>query len=98
MRIHIKYTYRYTRASRVTYGEGGGALGVGGAGYSWLPSMLPVFFLYTCVSVTRFSSLNSQLTAEAIGYVNVNKANTITGKEIYKINIQMWSVSRFGSF
>lgn len=72
--------------------------GRGGAGYSWLPSMLPVFFLYTCVSVTRFSSLNSQLTAEAIGYVNVNKANTITGKEIYKINIQMWSVSRFGSF
>ena len=76
MRIHIKYTYRYTRASRVTYGEG--------AGYSRLPTMLPVFFflffLYTCVSVTRFSSLNSQLTAEAIGYVNVDKANTITGK------------------
>ena len=39
-----------------------------------------LFFLYTCVSVTRFSSLNSQLTAEAIGYVNVDKANTITGK------------------
>lgn len=77
---------------------GGRGLGRGRGGVQLAPVDATSFFLYTCVSVTRFSSLNSQLTAEAIGYVNVNKANTITGKEIYKINIQMWSVSRFGSF
>lgn len=76
---------------------GGRGLGRGRGGVQLAPDDATSFFLYTCVSVTRFSSLNSQLTAEAIGYVNVNKANTITGKEIYKINIQMWSVSRFGS-
>lgn len=59
--------------------------------------MLPVF-LYTCVSVTKFSSLNSLLTAEAIGYVNVDKANIMTGEEIYKINVQIWSISGLDLF
>lgn len=66
-------------------------------GYSWLPTMLPVF-LYTCVSVPKFASLNSLLTAEAIRYVNVDKANIRTGEQIYKINIQLWSISSFGIF
>lgn len=46
--------------------------------------MLP-FLLYTCVGVTKFKSLNSLLTAEAIEYVNFNKANIMTGEEIYKM-------------
>lgn len=86
-----KYTYRYTRASRVTYGgEGGG--GTAGSRRCYLFFVL-FFFPFTCVSVTKFSSLNSLLTAEAIRYVNVDKANIMTGEEIYKINIQTWSAS-----
>lgn len=60
-------------------------------GYSWLPLTLPVFPLYLCC-FTKFSSLNSLLTAEAIGYVNVDKANFMTGKEI-KISVHRWSWS-----
>lgn len=53
-------------------------------GNSWLSPMLP-FLLHTCVGVTKFKSLNSLLTAEAIKYVNFNKANIMTGEEIYKM-------------
>lgn len=72
--------YRYTRASRVTYG--------GGGGYSWLPFDDATSFVFKpVVSVTEFASLNSLLTAEAIGYVNIDKANIMTGEEKYKINV-----------
>lgn len=46
-------------------------------------------FFIPVLPLQSFSSLNSLLTAEAIGYVNVDKANIITGEEIYKINAQM---------
>lgn len=55
-----------------------------GGGDSWLLPMLP-FLLHTCVGVTKFKSLNSLLTAEAIEYVNFNKANIMTGEEMYKM-------------
>lgn len=61
-----------------------GNSGWGGWGGSWLLPMLP-FLLHTCVGVTKFKSLNSLLTAEAIEYVNFNKANIMTGEEMYKM-------------
>lgn len=61
-----------------------GQPGNSGGGGSWLLPMLP-FLLHTCVGVTKFKSLNSLLTAEAIKYVNFNKANIMTGEEIYKM-------------
>lgn len=76
-----KYTYRYTRASRVTHGGAAGSR-----------QCYQSFFI-TCVSVTKFSSLNSLLTAEATGYVNIDKANIMTGEERYKINVQILSIS-----
>lgn len=72
-------------------------------GYSWLPTTLPVlffFFVFTPVlALQSFSSLNSLLTAEAIGYVNVDKANVMTGKEIQKsmsAKVRIASIKRSG--
>lgn len=59
---------------------------------------MPPVFLNTCVSITKISSLNSLLTAEAIGNVNVDKANIMTGQEIYKINVQIRSISGLDLF
>lgn len=73
-----KYTYRYTRASRVTYGGAAGSR-----------QCYQSFF----ITVLEFSSLNSLLTAEATGYVNIDKANIMTGEERYKINVQILSIS-----
>lgn len=59
---------------------------------------MPPVFLNTYVSITKISSLNSLLTAEAIGNVNVDKANIMTGQEIYKINVQIRSISGLDLF
>lgn len=71
MRIHKKIHVQ------IHTGQPGNVLG-----YSWLLTMLLVF-LYTFFSITKFSSLNSLLMAEAIGYVNVDKDNIIAGQELY---------------
>lgn len=67
-----KHAYRYTRASRVTYG------GIAGPRQCYHS-----FFTHVLV-FTTLSLLNSLLTAEAIGYVNFDKANVMTGEETYK--------------
>lgn len=64
-----KVQVQVTRASRVKHRGAAGA-----------PRLVRKFCLNTCVGGLKFSSLDSRLTAEAFGSVNVHKAN-VTGME-----------------